>query len=228
MPVSTSPMPPVAMPGLPVGFTNTRPSGVATIVRCPLSTTYSWWVSAKSLGHLDPVRLHVGGRHANQACQLAGVRRDDHVPALRTDQQLRRLREGVERVRVEHQWHAGPLEQAAHEGGGAGPRAEAGPHGHDVHLPGQHVLQRLERDAALGPLLERVRHVSGAMAATIGWHLAGVATVTRPAPDFSAPMAVRCAAPSSPAHPPRRARARSRPCASRPAAARSAAGRRPG
>ena len=30
---------------------------------------------------------------------------------------------------------------------------------------------------------------SGAIAATIGWHDAGVATVTSPAPDFSAPIA---------------------------------------
>ena len=36
---------------------------------------------------------------------------------------------------------------------------------------------------------------SGAIAATIGWHAAGVATVTRPAPERSAPTAARCAAP---------------------------------
>ena len=41
MPVSTSPVPPVAMPGLPVGLMNTLPSGVAISVRCPLSTTYT-------------------------------------------------------------------------------------------------------------------------------------------------------------------------------------------
>ena len=39
MPVSTSPVPPVAMPGLPVGLMNTCSSGVAMTVRCPLRTT---------------------------------------------------------------------------------------------------------------------------------------------------------------------------------------------
>ena len=39
MPVRTSPVPPVAMPGLPVGLMNTFSSGVAISVRCPLRTT---------------------------------------------------------------------------------------------------------------------------------------------------------------------------------------------
>ena len=42
---------------------------------------------------------------------------------------------------------------------------------------------------------------SGAIAATIGWHDAGVATVTSPAPDRSAPTAARCAAPVLPREP---------------------------
>ena len=42
---------------------------------------------------------------------------------------------------------------------------------------------------------------SGAIAATIGWQPAGVATVTSPAPDRSAPTAARCAAPVLPREP---------------------------
>ena len=42
---------------------------------------------------------------------------------------------------------------------------------------------------------------SGAIAATIGRHERGVATVTRPAPDRSAPIAARCAAPVRPIEP---------------------------
>ena len=38
-PVSTSPLPPLAMPGLPVGLTQTSPSGSAMSDRWPLSTT---------------------------------------------------------------------------------------------------------------------------------------------------------------------------------------------
>ena len=42
---------------------------------------------------------------------------------------------------------------------------------------------------------------SGAIAATIGRQHAGVATVTSPAPDRSAPSAARCAAPVFPREP---------------------------
>src|SRR5205823_4630946 len=42
-PVSTSPVPPVAMPGLPVGFTHTCPSGAAVRVRKPLRTRWTWY-----------------------------------------------------------------------------------------------------------------------------------------------------------------------------------------
>ena len=42
---------------------------------------------------------------------------------------------------------------------------------------------------------------SGAIAATIGRHAAGVATLTSPAPDRSAPIADRCAAPVLPIEP---------------------------
>ena len=38
-PASTSPVPPVAMPGLPVGMTQRAPSGLATTVRAPFRTT---------------------------------------------------------------------------------------------------------------------------------------------------------------------------------------------
>src|SRR2546430_4504466 len=40
IPARTSPMPPLAMPGLPVGFTFTCPSGSATSVWWPFSTGY--------------------------------------------------------------------------------------------------------------------------------------------------------------------------------------------
>ena len=39
IPASTSPLPPLAMPGLPVGFTAQRPSGAATTVAAPFSAT---------------------------------------------------------------------------------------------------------------------------------------------------------------------------------------------
>ncbi len=42
---------------------------------------------------------------------------------------------------------------------------------------------------------------SGAIAATIAWQPAGVATVTRPAPERSAPIAAQMAAPVFPRDP---------------------------
>jgi hypothetical protein len=39
MPVSTSPDPPLAMPGFPVGLIQTAPSGAATTVPAPFSAS---------------------------------------------------------------------------------------------------------------------------------------------------------------------------------------------
>ena len=47
MPASTSPLPPRAKPGLPVGFTAHRPSGAAMTVRAPFSTTTASHAFAK-------------------------------------------------------------------------------------------------------------------------------------------------------------------------------------
>ena len=48
MPVRISPVPALAIPGLPVGLMYTDPSGDATIVRKPFSTTYVFRSFAKS------------------------------------------------------------------------------------------------------------------------------------------------------------------------------------
>src|SRR5688500_15629927 len=48
MPVRRSPVPPVAMPALPVRFTNDRPSGPAMTVRCPFRTTWTRRAAANS------------------------------------------------------------------------------------------------------------------------------------------------------------------------------------
>ena len=59
MPVSTSPVPPVPIAGVPVGLIHTRPSGNAITVRWPLSTS----VTARSMANArraDAVALHFG------------------------------------------------------------------------------------------------------------------------------------------------------------------------
>ncbi len=59
IPVSTSPVPPVAMPGLPVELMNTRPSGDATTVPAPFSTSVTLYFARESGCDADPVLLHV-------------------------------------------------------------------------------------------------------------------------------------------------------------------------
>ena len=59
MPVSTSPVPPRAIPGLPVGFRKTVPSGAAITLAAPLRTRYTRWAVAKSRATSMRSRLHV-------------------------------------------------------------------------------------------------------------------------------------------------------------------------
>jgi hypothetical protein len=87
------------------------------------------------------------------------MRRDDDVAPFGADQQLRRFRERVERVGVEHQRHSCALQQAAHELHRARCRPQPWARRDDVGLPREHVLERLQRHAALGPLDQRVGHV---------------------------------------------------------------------
>ena len=47
-PVKTSPVPPVARPGFPVGLRKSRPSGVAVTVRWPLRTATAPLARARS------------------------------------------------------------------------------------------------------------------------------------------------------------------------------------
>ena len=48
-PVSTSPLPPLAMPQLPVAFSSTVPQGVAVRLRCPFKMSQHPWATAKFL-----------------------------------------------------------------------------------------------------------------------------------------------------------------------------------
>ena len=73
-PPSTSPAPAVASHGGPVVVTRTRPSGCATSVWRPLSSTTAPYVSAARAGVVERPRLDVGALDAEHRGQLAGVR----------------------------------------------------------------------------------------------------------------------------------------------------------
>ena len=79
MPVSTSPVPPVAIPGLPVGLMAMSPDGLAITVRCPLSTTCTWWVAANSPAISTRLACTSSIERPSNCGHLARVRRDHDV-----------------------------------------------------------------------------------------------------------------------------------------------------
>ena len=88
-----------------------------------------------------------------------------------------------------------------HERHGRRIAAKTGPDGDDVRVELEQPIERGEVDAPEGVSSSDSVMYSGAMDATIGAHDRGVAMVTRPAPDRSAPIAARCAAPVRPREP---------------------------
>ena len=104
MPVKTSPVPPVAMPGLPVGFTHTVPSGETISVRCPLSTTISLMLACKLPRNLKPVRLNLRNRHSRQARHLSRMRRDHDSASVSAQLPCLWAGKRIQRVRIENQW----------------------------------------------------------------------------------------------------------------------------
>ncbi len=67
-------MPPVAIPGLPVGLTHAFPSGNAMMVRSPFSTRMSMMLAREVARDVEPVGLDVLDRHAGQPRHFAGMR----------------------------------------------------------------------------------------------------------------------------------------------------------
>ena len=72
IPASTSPLPPRARPGLPVGLTQTRPSGAATTVRAPFQHHHRIPLSGIPPGDALPVGLNGLHRKPRQPGHLPG------------------------------------------------------------------------------------------------------------------------------------------------------------
>ena len=111
MPVKTSPVPAVAMPGLPVGQMATSPSGRAMTVRAPFKTTNTPRSRAN--------RLAVPIRSALTLCVVASTFEPGHLTRVRGEngwsftfgQQRGPAGQGVERIGIED---GGPI-QMLHE-----------------------------------------------------------------------------------------------------------------
>ena len=117
MPVSRSPVPPVAMPALPVRLTNERPSGPAMTVRCPLSTTWTRCAAAKSRACSRRSDCTCSMRDVEQPRHLSRMRRDDDVHAVAAGEPIGVADERVQRIGVEHQRRARALDQRVDERG---------------------------------------------------------------------------------------------------------------
>ena len=159
MPVSRSPVPPVAMPALPVRLTNERPSGPAMTVRCPLSTTCTRCDGGELARVLEPIGLHLLDADVEQPRHFARMRRDDHVDAVTAGQPLRIAGERVQRVRVEDERHAGALDDRLDERRGRRILPQARTDADDVGLQVEHAIDGAEIDRAGRGLLERLGHV---------------------------------------------------------------------
>ncbi len=124
MPVSTSPVPPLARPGLPVGLMKTSPDGIAMTDAAPLRTTLTFRLTARLRATSRRVALHVGHRGAEQAGHLAGMRRE----AARTSGVLEQVEvagERGERVGVEHHGPGQRARDLTNQGLGFGVETQA-------------------------------------------------------------------------------------------------------
>ena len=98
-PVSRSPMPPTAMPGLPAAITRGVRPGAATIVPAPFNTTTHRNSTASTRAASETVGLHFRDRRRKQARGFARMRRQD-----RTGQRAHRtrVRQQVQGIGIEH------------------------------------------------------------------------------------------------------------------------------
>ena len=111
----------------------------------------------------DPhtVGLDIIHRAADQTCHLAWVRRDDHVASIAPGERGWFVREGIQRVGIQHEWNLAVLEQLANERRHALPPAQPGTDRHHVGAQSQSVFSRGEIDGAVDGLLEWLGHVLG-------------------------------------------------------------------
>ena len=77
MPVSTSPIPALAMPGFPEVLMCQLPVGSQTNVPAPFNATWAWYLAATAVAALNAVRLHLPGGYPEQPRGLRRMRREE-------------------------------------------------------------------------------------------------------------------------------------------------------
>ncbi len=157
-PVSTSPVPPVAMPGLPVAFER-HALAVADHGAVPFEHDHGF----RSLGQLPGQRLALVERHLvdpRQPGKLARVR-GENPRAARFLQRVRPLGQGVERVGIDHQRQLERLIQPGYQVDQFVRPPQARPAGNDCRMLDELLDRRPSRgrDPARGVLGQRDRHV---------------------------------------------------------------------
>ena len=138
----------------------------------------------------------------DQPRHLAGMRRDDDVASFAARQAGPGRRQTRSSRRRRDEGIVAPIDERMDESRVCRRLAEAWPDRDDVARDIEHALHAPRVEPTVRSLVERLAScIPGAIAATTAWQLAGVATVTSPAPDRSAPIAARCAAPVLPREP---------------------------
>ena len=105
--------------------------------------------------------LDLVDRDADQPSHLAGMRRDDEVTAVVTDQRGRVVGERVQPVGVEHQRHRRLRHERAHHGASAGTLPETRSNRQHVAPRGQHGLDRVGCHRSVLGLGQPEGHVLG-------------------------------------------------------------------
>ena len=168
MPVKMSPVPPVAIPGLPVGLTHAVPSGSATMVRLPLSTRMRWRRRAKSRDP-KPVGLHRLNGDARQARHFAGMR-SEHQRTFAAVELVGMPVEGIESVGIDDQRNVGLSRCLMHELRRLRVASNARSDGDDRHRLSQlgEVCECGQRDTAGIGFRQRLGHQFGGECGNVG------------------------------------------------------------
>ena len=201
--MSTSPVPPVAMPGIAGRVDEDLLVRRRDERAVPLQDDVDVMRDGEVARDLEAARLHLVDRHADAAapsrpgCGVMITSRPSR-PASRSGSSRERVQRRRRRSRA-----ASSRDRRAPGRTRAcpAPWPRPGPDRDDVARHLEDALDAVRSRVPSAVSSSASVMYSGPIAATIGWHAAGVATVTRPAPDRSAPTAARCAAPVLPREP---------------------------
>ena len=200
-----SPLPPLAIPGLPVVLMAMRPSGWAMSVRHPFSTRVTACRVAKSRATAFPVGLHLRDAHPRQPGHFAGVGSQYQQPSAAV--QVPGIRgQGVKGIGIDDHGDLRPFQQTQEELDGFLLLPHTRPDSDDRFLfqnGSRRAGSRFRLEISpLAPSSKATVISSGVTAATVGKIDSATAAVTRPAPVRKAASELIEGAPDLPLAPP--------------------------